>query len=124
MQNNDVYGLLINPAQSSLRVFCSTTRIGQTYLEDYGNPLIYADDYTVRDMHDLHVNLKIPPRSQMVVMSNSLYLREIATVETMNSLIEDMEVVEGYLKGRELPEWFIQEAYEQTKQWVGRHIDT
>ena len=116
--SGDHYGVIINPAQSQFRVFCDATRLGQIYLEDYGNPQMFADDLNLRDMNDLNVTMKVPSNSSIAILRNGLYLREIATSEIMKELCEDLELVNCYLEGRDLPEWFVQEAYQQTKQWV------
>lgn len=120
--SGDHYGVIINPAQSQFRVFCDATRLGQIYLEDYGNPQIFADDLNIRDMSQLSVTMTVPSKSCIAILKNGLYLREIATTEMMKELCNDLEVVNCYLEGKDLPEWFLQEAYQQTKQWVGNIV--
>ena len=120
--SSDHYGVIINPAQAQFRVFCEAMRLGQTYLEDYGNPQVFADDLNIRDMSQLNVTMTVPSKSCIAILKNGLHLREVATTETMKELCDDLEVVSCYLEGEDLPEWFIQEAYQQTKQWVGNNF--
>ena len=116
-QNNDNFGIVIDIARSSFRVICDTIRIGHEYIEDYGDSL--KQHLRIRNMTSLTASLNVSPSSQLFLEDNGCYLREIPSLETMTELSAISDIAFAYLENRPLPSWFLHEAYQRTKHWVG-----
>ena len=121
--SGDSIGLIVNPSRSSFQVFSDSTQINYEHLEDYGNPLQKCTNMRLRDLIDLKASITVFPETLLRAEENSLYLREIPTLEDFDRIVDSQSFLLQYVRDQSIPSDYLKFTYQDTQHWVSQRFE-